>query len=88
MSPEYSQAIALLAQKIWDSGCLLKISFEQLEFAWLWDSAVKLLPELKTYSQEVGRELNYQLSFNQCSNAIHWVYKFHPSEWEYLLVLE
>lgn len=85
MSPDYLQAIACLAQRIYESGCLLKTSSKDLDSSWLWDSAVEALPELKDYLREVEETLNYQLSYMQCCSAIKWVYEYSPEVWAPLL---
>ena len=86
-SDAYLCAIATLAQRIYESGLLATISRLDLDNQWLWDSAVEKLPGLVGISDRVQDELNYELSFNQCCNAIVWTYKYAPVDWQHLLTV-
>lgn len=82
---EYKQAIALLAQVIYESSVSTQLDRSQLDWDSLWDSAVKKLPNLQKMACQVEESLDYELSYNQCCNAVSWVYQCDPSEWAHLL---
>ena len=83
--PSYLRAIAHLAQHIYESGLLQPIELDELDQAWLWDSAVGLAPQLQAIAYEVNDYLDYELSYNQCCNAVSWVYQRSPDDWGILL---
>lgn len=84
-STQYLQAIAYIAQAIYESGLLMRISRYDLDWFDLWISVNKLLPELQQVAYKVEEELDYELSYNQCCNAVAWVYTYRPDEWEHLI---
>jgi hypothetical protein len=84
---KYKQGIAVLAEKLNNSNLLKNINLGQIVTSGLpWDDLVKKIPEVDKLAQETEWECNYGLSFNQCCNAINWVYKYQPSDWKHLLL--
>lgn len=84
-STQYHQAIAYLAQAIYESGLLMRVCKFDLNWSDLWLSCKNRLPELQQVAYKIEDELDYELSYNQCCNAVAWVYKYNPSEWEHLV---
>jgi hypothetical protein len=84
-SAGYIKAIALLAQKIFESGILAQV--QPLEIDWLdpWDKLTERFAELTLIAQAVENELDYELSYNQCCNAINLIYHCNPEEWKKLI---
>ena len=83
--PSYMRAIAHLAQRLYESGLLQPINQDDLDQDWLWDSAISLAPQLQAIAYKVNENLDYELSFNQCCNAVSWVYRCDPDDWSCLL---
>jgi hypothetical protein len=84
---KYRQAIAVLAEKLNNSSLLKNIDLAQIVTSGLpWDDLVKKIPAVEKLAKETEWECNYGLSFNQCCNAINWVYKYQPSDWKHLLL--
>ena|SRR4028118_328716 len=74
---QYKQAIAVLAEKLNASGLLQDINLQLLLAGGLpWDDLVKQVPEVQRLVEQTEKECNYGLNFNQCCNAINWVYKY------------
>jgi len=82
----YKSAIAHLAEKLNNSGILKDVDLAELvKSGWLWDDLVKIKPEVQKLAYEVEETIDYELSFNQCCNAVNWVYKFDREQWKHLL---
>lgn len=58
---------------------------ELVKSQWLWDDLVEIKPDVQKLAYEVEEEINYELSFSQCCNAVNWVYKYSKELWEHLL---
>lgn len=85
-SKQYKSAIAHLAEKLNNSGILKGIDLAELvKSGWLWDDLVKIKPEVQNLAYEVEEAINYELSFNQCCNAVNWVHKYDKEQWKHLL---
>lgn len=83
-SIEYRRAIALLAQRMLDAKALMLIALDLRDQS-LWDTAVAANPRLNDIAKQVEDDLDYELSFNQCCNAINWVFRYQPEDWAHLL---
>lgn len=78
-SKSYLKAIAQLTQAFYESGFFLTFSGTvNWSDPWAQFCNHEILAEL---AKKVEEENNYELSWNQCCNAISWVYKLSPSEW-------
>ena len=84
---EYKRAIATLAQQLKNTAFINSIDLPRLlsDNTFPWDALVKQFPQAREISCKVQVELNYELSISQCDNALNWVDKCDPSEWQYLL---
>jgi hypothetical protein len=80
-SKGYKQAIAVLAQKIYDSGILDDVKLDLSPTSQIWDKAVRQKPELESLVSEVGIVLD---SYQKC-NAVAWVIELDPNTWKHLL---
>lgn len=82
----YKSAIARLAEKLNNSRILKDIDLaEVVKSEWIWDDLVEIKPEVQKLAYEVEENINYELSFNQCCNAVNWVHKYSREQWEHLL---
>lgn len=81
-SDRYIFAIAHLAEAFYQTGFFSKIE----TINWL-DPWIEFCdePSLKTTLKECKQQLNYEYSWNQCCNAIAWLYKYEPQQWRELL---
>jgi len=86
-SLKYKQAIATLAEHLKDSDFISIVDLPQLleSNAFPWDTLVERFPQAQEIVRAAQSELNYELSINQCCNALNWLDKCDPSEWQYLL---
>jgi len=87
-SLEYKRAIATLAERLKDSNFIEKVDLPQLleDSIFPWDALVHQFPQARKIARAVEAELNYELSINQCCNALNWLNKCDPQEWQYLLI--
>jgi hypothetical protein len=85
-SATYHRAIATLAKKLQTSKLLDKLDLSEIvESEMLWDLVIARFPEAKSLAAEVERELNYELNYSQCCNAVGWLHKYKPAEWHKFL---
>lgn len=84
---EYKRAIATLAENLKDADFIRNVELPKLltENTFPWDALVKQFPQAQEIARQVQIKLNYELSINQCCNALNWLDKCDPSEWQYLL---
>ncbi len=92
----YKSAIAHLVEKLAESneasssrnnsGILKDIDLAELvKSGWLWDDLVAIKPEVQNLAYEVEEAINYELSFNQCCNAVNWVHRYSREQGKHLL---
>jgi hypothetical protein len=80
---QYLQAIAALANKLQGSKVHKKINLsEMIGSEMLWDLVATEVPEVNLFANEVEQLLDCELTYEQCCNAIGWLYNYHPSEWQ------
>lgn len=92
----YKRAIACLAQRIIDSRKTQAIIYANWHETGklydkqfnLWETAQTLCPELTLMAKDVDAELNYELSYSQCCNAVKWACIYEPFEWSHLLQIK
>ncbi|MBD1995184.1 hypothetical protein H6G00_00890 [Leptolyngbya sp. FACHB-541] len=82
-SPQYKNAIAALASAIYEQKTILEGQNISLEDPFIWDTANELLDRrLQNIAYAVEEQLDYELSFHQCSIALVWNIKgFTPLDW-------
>jgi len=66
-----SRAIALLAQRLFDSKVLDEYPINDLDCERLWDTVVEQVPDVCQILLNVESELNYELNESQCSIAVN-----------------
>lgn len=82
----YHRAIATLSNKLLAFNLPSKIDLATMvQSDMLWDLIVKKLPEVQSLATEVEEELSCELSYNQCCNAVGWLHKYNPGEWNKFL---
>jgi hypothetical protein len=87
---EYKRAIAHLAEKLRKTDFITKCDLVKLTKSDnCWDLLVVRFPQAQELAYVVEAELDgYELSFNQCCNALYWIQRYNPSEWRQLLNFE
>lgn len=83
----YKRAIATLAENLKDADFIHSVDLPKLlsENTFPWDTLVQRFPQARKIARKVQSELDYELSINQCCNALNWLDKCDASEWQYLL---
>lgn len=84
---EYKRAIATLAERLKNSDFIQNVEIAQLleNGVFPWGALVEKFPQAQAIASAVEIELDYELSINQCCNALNWLDKCDPKEWQYLL---
>ena len=82
-NPNYQRAIAHLAQEFYEFD--LKDKYKDINWDDPWMN-LNSIPELVERCYRVEDKLDYELSWNQCCNAVAWAVKIQPIEWSHLLM--